>query len=209
MAMTGSTTAVRISSLLLAAVAVVGVSGCSEAPFLAGEQTPSSTPTPTATTPAKTEVVLNDLATGSAKRDLEAGNIELSIVYYSDLTMDKWTAEANKPVTLSLVASLKSNHGEKIYLSRVTATPAVTGPDGALAAPAPSVDSATVSPGYYVKSPYSYSTTFIVPAVDPAATSVTLSITYEMLLQTTKTSKAYSKQSASDTLTIAIAQPAE
>ena len=47
------------------------------------------------------------------------------------------------------------------------------------------------------------------PAVDPTATSITVSFTYELLLQTTRTSKAYSKQSASDTLTIAIAQPAE
>jgi len=208
MARTG-TTALRISSLLLAAVALVGVSGCSDAPFLAGEETSTPTPTATAVTPGKTEVVLNDLATGSAKRDLEAGNIALSIVYYSDLTMDKWTAAANKPITLSLKASLNKNNGEKVYLSRVTATPAVNGPAGALAAPAPSVDSATVSPGYFVKSPYSYSTTFIMPAVDPTATSITVSFTYELLLQTTRTSKAYSKQSASDTLTIAIAQPAE
>jgi len=208
MARTG-TTALRISSLLLAAVALVGVSGCSDAPFLAGEETATPTPTATPVTPGKTEVILNDLATGSAKRDLEAGNIALSIVYYSDLTMDKWTAEANKPITLSLKASLTKNNGEKVYLSRVTATPAVTGPAGALAAPAPSIDSATVSPGYFVKSPYSYSTTFIMPAVDPTATSITVSFTYELLLQTTRTSKAYSKQSASDTLTIAIAQPAE
>ena len=208
MARTG-TTALRISSLLLAAVALVGVSGCSDAPFLAGEETATPTPTATPVTPGKTEVILNDLATGSAKRDLEAGNIALSIVYYSDLTMDKWTAEANTPITLSLKASLTKNNGEKVYLSRVTATPAVTGPAGALAAPAPSIDSATVSPGYFVKSPYSYSTTFIMPAVDPTATSITVSFTYELLLQTTRTSKAYSKQSASDTLTIAIAQPAE
>ena len=84
---------------------------------------------------------------------------------------------------------------------------AVAGPAGALAAPAALVDTSTVSPGYYVKSPYSYSQTFVIPAVDPAATSVTLSINYEMLLQTSKNSKSYSKQTASDTLTVAIAQP--
>ena len=203
------TATIRYTSLLLAASLLAGLSGCSEAPFLANQPTSSVTPTPKATTPAEVEIIINDLSTGSAMHELQAGAIGLNIVYYSDLTMDKWTAEANKPVTLSLKAALNKNQGQKIYLSRVTATTAVAGPDGALPAPEPSVDSATVSPGYYVKAPYSYSTTFILPAVDPGATSITLSITYELLLQTTKTSKSYSKQTASDTLTIAIAQPAE
>jgi len=203
------TATLRYGSFLLAASLLAGLAGCSEAPFLSGQPTESSTPVPEATDPGEVEIIINDLSTGSAMHELEAGAIGLNVVYYSDLTMDKWTAEANKPVTLSLKADLGKDQGQKIYLSRVTATTAVAGPNGALAAPEPSVDSATVSPGYYVKNPYSYSTTFILPAVDPAATSVTLSITYELLLQTTKTSKSYSKQTASDTLTIAIAQPAE
>jgi len=208
MAVTG-TAATRVGAVLLALTALAGVSGCSEAPFLAGQSSAPPTPTATATAPAPVEVISNDLATGSAKRDLEAGNIELSIVYYSTLGMDKWTAEANKPVSFSLVAKLDKSRGEKIYLSRVSLTPAVAGPLGALTAPAPLVDTSTVTPGYYVKSPYSYSQTFVIPAVDPTATSVTLSINYEMLLQTSKNSNRYSKQTASDTLTIAIAQPPE
>ena len=203
------TTAVRFGAALLAVATLAGVSGCSEAPFLAGQSSAPATATPTAAAPAPIEVISNDLATGSAKRELAAGNIELSVVYYSTLSMDKWTAEANKPVSFSLVAKLAKSRGEKIYLSRVSLTPAVGGPAGALAAPAALVDTATVSPGYYVKSPYSYSQTFVLPAVDPAATSVTLSINYELLLQTSKNSNRYSKQTASDTLTIAIAQPAD
>ena len=199
--------AAKLGAVVLAAATVAGISGCSDAPFLAGQSSATPTPTPSATVPAPVQVISNDLATGSAKRDLEAGNIQLSIVYYSTLGMDKWTADANKPVSFSLVAKLAQSHGEKIYLSRVSLTPAVAGPAGTLAAPAALVDTSTVSPGYYVKSPYSYSQTFVIPAVDPAATSVTLSINYEMLLQTSKNSKSYSKQTASDTLTVAIAQP--
>ena len=206
MAMNGKS-AIRIGAMVLAASATIGISGCSEAPFLAGQETATSTPTPSVTAPAPVEVITNDLATGSTIRELEAGNIALSVTYYSTLSMDKWVAGAAKPVSFSMTASLNSDRGEKVYLSRVSLTPTVTGPDGALPAPAALVDSATVTPGYYLKDPYSYSQTFVVPAVDANATSVTLSLNYELLLQTTKTSKTYSKQSASDTLTIAIAQP--
>jgi hypothetical protein len=78
---------------------------------------------------------------------------------------------------------------------------------GGVSLPAPGAlsDQASVAPGYLVKSPYSYSQTFVLPAVDAAATEVTLSFTYELLLQTTPTSTAYAKQTATDTLTIAIA----
>jgi hypothetical protein len=99
----------------------------------------------------------------------------------------------------------RTDQGQGVYLSRVSVVVAVSGPQGQLDAPAPLSDQSTVSPGYDIKSPYSYSQTFILPAVDPTATSVTLSFTYELLIQTTPTSTAYAKQTASDQITIAIA----
>ncbi|MFX5602990.1 hypothetical protein ABTD90_20800, partial [Acinetobacter baumannii] len=56
-----------------------------------------------------------------------------------------------------------------------------------------------------VLSPYSYSQTFNVGEVPAEATFVTLQFTYEFLLQTTPTSSEFAKQTASDTLTVAIA----
>jgi hypothetical protein len=46
---------------------------------------------------------------------------------------------------------------------------------------------------------------FTIPAFDAAATSVSLTITYEMLLQTTPTSTQYAKQTATDDLSIVLA----
>lgn len=198
----------RMVPLAVMGLVVTGVlSGCGTAPW--AEPTASSTPTPTATTPAPIEVIVNDLATGSVQRSLTAGAIALGIDYYSTLTMDKWTADANKPLTFNLKGTLLSDAGQQIYLSRVTLVLGVNGPDGALPAPAAIGDLATVSPGYSIKDPYTYNQTFILPAVDQAATSLTLSFTYELLLQTTPTSTEYAKQTATDTLTIALAQTEE
>lgn len=188
-----------------AAVALVpALAGCGQSPLAA--TTPSATPTPEPTTPAPIEVVVNDLATGSLQRTLPAGAITLTADYYSTLTMDKWTAGANKPITFNVKGTLAGDAGQDIYLSKVSLLAAVSGPDGTLPAPPAISDSATVAPGYPMKDPYTYNQTFILPAVDPAATAITLSFTYELLLQTTPTSSEYAKQTASDTLTIAIAE---
>ena len=53
--------------------------------------------------------------------------------------------------------------------------------------------------------PYSYSQTFNVGEVPADATFVTLQFTFEFLVQTTPTSNEFAKQTASDTLTVAIA----
>jgi len=211
-AITGRTALRSGIAASLGLASVVVLSGCGTAPWdesrfntSTSTATPTSraTPTPTATiTP-----VVNELATGSAKHQLQAGNIALTIDYYSTLSMDEWTAEANKPLTFSLNGVLADDQGQNFYLSRVTLTPAVNGITGSLPAPAPLSDQASVAPGYYIKNPYSYSQTFIIPALDPDATSITVSFTYEILLQTAPGTGDYAKQTASDQLTIAIAQP--
>ncbi|MFB2599485.1 hypothetical protein ACEXQE_16960 [Herbiconiux sp. P17] len=206
----GRRTAVLTAVTVLTAALVTGLSGCGTAPwdqpgFNTASATPtkSSTPTPTATiTP-----IVNELATGSTQHELKAGDISLTVTYYSTLSMDQWTAEANKPLSFSMSGKLGTDQGQKIYLSRVSLTPAVNGPKGSLPAPAPLTDQASVAPGYLVKDPYSYSQTFVLPALDPAATSVTLSFTYEILLQSAPDSTDYAKQTATDHLTVAIAHP--
>jgi hypothetical protein len=183
----------------VALASALALSGCGAAPFLGD---PSASPTPTSGAITSVE---NDLATGSVTRDLTAGNIGIAVNYWSDLPMDEWTAGANKPLNLSLSATLANDEGQRVYLSQVSVVAAVTGPEGALASPASLVDQASVAPGYQVKAPYSYSQSFVLPALDPAATSISLAITYELLLQTTPTSAEFAKQTATDLLTIAIA----
>ncbi|MBC7724481.1 MAG: hypothetical protein H7146_07005 [Burkholderiaceae bacterium] len=191
----------RVGRGILVAAMVAGLAGCSGTWGLAAPVA-SASPSPSAIV-----AIVNDLAAGSTTRELTVGNIGLSADYYSTLAMDQWTAAANKPLTFSLLGSLVGDEGQGIYLSRVTVAMAVTGPDGPLPAPAPLTDQTTITPGYLVKSPYTYSQTFILPAVDAAATSIALSFTYELLLQTTPTSTQYAKQTATDLLTIAIAAP--
>ncbi|CAD6006782.1 hypothetical protein [Agreia sp. COWG] len=198
-----------IATAALGAALVLSLSGCGTAPWAAGTGTSTSaTPTKTGTpTPQATITsVVNELATGSAQHQLVAGDAALTANYWSTLSMDQWTASANKPISFSLIGALGTDQGQGVYLSRVSVVVAVSGPTGSLDALAPLSDQASVSPGYDIKSPYSYSQTFILPAIDPAATSVTLSFTYELLIQTTPTSSTYAKQTASDQLTIAIAE---
>jgi hypothetical protein len=198
-----------VATAALGSALVLTLSGCGTAPWATGTTsaaTSTKTATPTPTPQATITSIVNELATGSAQHQLQAGDAALTANYWSTLSMDQWTAEANKPISFSLIAALGTDQGQGVYLSRVSVVVAVEGPTGSLDAPAPLSDQASVAPGYDIKSPYSYSQTFILPAVDPTATSVTLSFTYELLIQTTPTSGTYAKQTASDQITIAIAE---
>ncbi|MFF2371060.1 hypothetical protein [Agromyces sp. NPDC058110] len=197
----------RLAAVGVIAAAAFGLAGCSAPPWLTGgTASPSPSPTPSATSTAAP--VQNDLAAGALTRTIEVGAITLTIDYWSTLSMDLWTAAANKPLSFSVHGTVTPADGQKIYLAKVTATPVVGGGDGeALPAPDPIVDQASVAPGYLVLDPYSYSQTFIVPPVDGAATSLELTMKFELLLQSTPTSTDYAKQTAVDTLSIAIAPP--
>jgi hypothetical protein len=209
--MTRMTRRKPVLAAAVAAVLALGLSGCGTAPWATGtttgatgaSKTPASSATPT---PVPTiESVVNELASGSAQHQLVAGDVAITANYWSTLSMDQWTASASKPINFSLIGALGTDDGQGVYLSRVTLEAAVSGAKGALPSPPPLTDQASVAPGYDMKSPYSYSQRFVLPALDPAATSVTLSFTYEVLIQTTPTSSAYAKQTAGDQLTIAIA----
>jgi hypothetical protein len=203
----------RIRRMVTAAAAsiavVLSLAACGTPPWEANaSRTPSPTLTATAPTPtpeATVETVVNELASGSTQRVLTAGNITLTVDYWSTLSMDQWTADANKPLSFSAVAELEGGDN-RIYLSKVSIVTAVRGAAGQLPSPDPLADNANVAPGYFISSPYSYSQSFVLPGIDPAAEFVQLTVTYELLLQTTPTSSEYAKQTATDTLTIAIAQ---
>ncbi|HEV7950794.1 MAG TPA: hypothetical protein VGP24_13595 [Glaciihabitans sp.] len=153
------------------------------------------------------EIIENDLANGSTQHTVSAGNIALAIDYYSTLPMDQWTADANKPLTINVSGTLTGDDGQKMYLTKTSVLAQVTGPTGTLPAPEPIADVSTLGVGYPMKAPNTYTQIFVLPALDPAATSIVLSLTYELLLETTPTSGEYARQTASDTLTIAIAAP--
>lgn len=198
---------VRRHRVLAAAVGTAAATallvGCGPAPWEVPGASSTPTPTSSATVPAP---VPNDLSTGATQRQLQAGAVAATVDYWSDLSMDRWTATAVKPVSISMITTITPSDGQKVYLQRATmiAVPGSATQD--LDALSPQVDQSTVSPGYLVLSPYSYSQTFNVGPVPEDATHVTLQFTYDYLVQTTPTSSEYAKQTATDSLTVAIAQ---
>jgi len=120
--------------------------------------------------------------------------------------MDRWTADAVKPISLSMVTTVTPNDGQKVYLQKASMTAVPANSSQTFEALSAQVDEATVTPGYLVLSPYSYSQTFNVGAVPAEATYVTLQFQYDYLVQTTPTSSEFAKQTATDTLTVAITQ---
>lgn len=190
---------------VIASLGVVGalvLTGCGPAPWTVDD--PEATPSASATVAPP---VPNDLSSGSTQRELVAGAVTAKVDYWSTLSMDRWTAGAVKPISVSLVTNVTPDDGQKVYLQKATVTAVGAAGDRALAPLDPQTDAAIVAPGYLVLAPYSYSQTFNVGPVDEKATSVSLQITFDFLVQTTPTSAEYAKQTATDTLTVAIAQP--
>lgn len=186
-----------IAGLLIAASAVVG---CGPAPWTEGQG--EATPTPTASIAPP---VPNDLSSGSTERELTAGAVVAQVDYWSTLSMDRWTADAVKPISISLITTVTPDDGQKVYLQRASMIAIPANADKTFGPLEAQVDAATVSPGYLVLSPYSYSQTFNIGPVDPEATHVTVQFTYDFLVQTTPKSSEFAKQTATDTVTVAIA----
>lgn len=193
-----------------ASVLCLALAGCGTPPWQQGSTaaTPASTPTATtgsASPTAKPVKVRNDLAKGSARHHLGAGGLEISVDYWSTLDMASWTSQATKPLNLSMTADFMDGSPQDIFLSSLTVTVDVRGPQGALSSPQPLMDRAPVTPGYLVTSPNAYVQVFNLPKVEDGASSLTLNLTYEVLAQSAPKSKKYLKQSTSDSLVIALA----
>ncbi|WP_127474133.1 hypothetical protein [Microbacterium sulfonylureivorans] len=189
----------RTRLLALGAAVTVALVGCGPAPWTAE---PSGSPSTSGT--AVPTPVPNDLSSGATQRELVAGAVTATVDYWSTLSMDKWTADAVKPVSLNMTTVVSPADGQKVYLQKATMTAVPSSATGTLPALEPQVDSSTVSPGYLVLSPYSYSQTFNVGPLPEETVSVTLQFAYDFLVQTTPTSKEYAKQTATDSLTIAV-----
>jgi hypothetical protein len=174
----------------------------SRTPSITPKPKPKPTPTPTAEAP---EPFPNDLRKGSLKRRLTAGNVEVSINYWSTLDMAGWTPGASKPLNLSASAAFTDDSEQDIYLSEAkVAIDAVDADDQAKAVD-PLVDKAKVDPGYLITAPTSYGQVFTLPAVPAGSRGLVLTITYELLVQTAPDVKRYSRQAAVDRLEIALA----
>lgn len=190
----------RMLAVTTAALLSLGLAGCGAPPWSGG---PTGSPSSSAS--AVPTPVANDLSTGSTQRALTAGAVAATVDYWSDLSMDQWTASAFKPVTLSMITTVTPNDGQRVYLQKATMIAVPGNGAGSMSPLAAQVDQATTAPGYLVLDPYSYSQVFTVGAVPEDATFVTLQFQYDFLVQTTPTSSEYAKQTATDSLTVAIA----
>lgn len=188
-----------------AAAAAALLAGCGPAPWDLPGADASTSPSSSATVSAAPQPVSNDLSSGSTERELQAGSVAATVNYWSTLSMDRWTAAALKPVSLSMKTSVTPADGQQVYLQRASMIAVPISADRTFPPLTAQIDQATVTPGYPVLDPYSYSQTFNVGEVPDAATSVQLQFTFEYLVQTTPTSSEYAKQTATDTLTVAIA----
>src|SRR6478609_9050801 len=155
--------------VLISALAVTALAGCGPAPW-----DPAGGGTPTASSTAVPTPVPNDLSGGATQRTLTAGAVTATIDYWSTLAMDKWTATAIKPVSISMTTTVTPDDGHKVYLQRASMTAVPANAGGSLPALDIQADNATVAPGYLVLDPYSYSQTFNVGPVPAEATYVTL-----------------------------------
>lgn len=194
------TAARRIIVTTVMLTASIALLGCGPAPWTLEQPEASRTPSATVAPP-----VPNDLSGGSTERELTAGAVAAQVDYWSTLSMGQWTAASVKPISISLMTTITPDDGQKVYLQKASMLAIPANAEETFAPLEVQLDASSVAPGYLVLSPYSYSQTFNVGPVDEAATYVSVQFTYDFLVQTTSTSHEYAKQTATDTVTVAIA----
>lgn len=133
------------------------------------------------------------------------GSLTVDVQYNTRLSVDQWQPERSKPLHVSLTAVNKKKEGQKIYLSRLTGT--ITAYDEAdqVGDSRTVSDTANISPGFIVTFPNTYNQSLALPPVDSSATTMTLDLTYELVLEVDKTKQGnrdFSKQVATDTIVV-------
>lgn len=149
----------------------------------------------------------NDFARLPLKRALRAGPLTVNVEYTTPLPVKNWRSGVSKPIQVTLTAVNKRKGGQKIYLSKATATLTSYDQDGPVDGPRTIVDNTNINPGFIVTFPNTYNQTFSLPALDESAIRVTIDFTYELAQQVEKDSKGnrdFAKQVATDTVTVPI-----
>jgi hypothetical protein len=211
----------RVRSVSAAAVLVTGtllLSGCTlpdvasmspDLPKKHAAAAPQATATPSATpaasraaapvpapvtaAPVTTHVDRGDLAAGSLTRKLQAGSRTLVIDYWTDTAPSAITATA--PTVLQMSAHIEDGDADHaVKVSRFVANL-----DDGTATTTLSDDRGE----FVVTPPYSYGTALTVRATNPAATSASLSVEFDLLIETAPGSGAYFRQTVLDTIRIA------
>lgn len=202
-------------SSTVALVLLGGLGACSKAEPTGPTTTPgrqtaySVTPSPV---PSKSSApapspVKNDLEELPLRRTLNAGPVTAAVSYQTGLALTEWRALTTKPLLVTFSASNRDKRSQKIYLTKVTMNVTAYDESGQLDVPQTIVDSASLQPGFIVKSPNSYNQNFDIPAVDRAAVRITIDMTYELLLEVNRGAEGerdLAKQVATDKLSVPI-----
>jgi hypothetical protein len=141
---------------------------------------------------AQPKLVRGALAAGSTVHVLAAGSQNLVVNYWTTQNVGTWKADMSVPIQLSAhIENADLKH--TILVSRFHATFA----DNA-STNVPTVGSDTGS--FAITPPFSYSGAMTIPAVSAKTTSATVSIEFDLLIETAPKSGVYFRQTVLDTL---------
>ena len=154
---------------------------------------PSASATVAATKAAVTlGVPGGDLSNGSLTRSLDAGSRKLVINYWTDQDPAQWTA--TRSTVISLAAHIEN--GDKNHAVLVSDFKATLDDGSGVTTLADDKGAFTLTP------PYAYSSAIVVRTPHPGATSATLILEYDLIIQTAPNTMAYFRQTVIDTLHI-------
>lgn len=174
----------------------------------AAARTPSpSTATPTVAPPTEAAALAaapdipvrapGELDVGSTTHVLAAGERQLVVDWWTDEQATAWLAGDTK--TLQLSAHLEGGDADDELLVLVTRYTAVLD-DGVTRT---QVDEDTGE--FVIQAPYTYGTVLTLPASDAASSALTVSVQFDLLVETEPDSQRYFRQTVLDSLVLPLA----
>jgi hypothetical protein len=158
--------------------------------------TPATTPAAVAAAPSTPARPAGDLDSGSLTRTLPTGDRTVVIDYWTADQAATWTAEDDK--TVQLAAHVEGGDGDtEVLVTRFAATT----DDGATRALA-----AEDRGEFALTPPFSYTTALTLPGAPSSTDALTLSVQFDLLVETEPGSERYFRQTVLDTLELPLLQ---
>jgi hypothetical protein len=169
---------------------------------LVGETTsaPASAPSPAASASATADAqavklpvrASGPLDTGTVTHRLKQGNFSVKVTYWTSDNAKVYTAESLKTINVAAhIEDAGSTHRLTVSTFQVTQD------DGVKRATV-----ATDNGKFDVTPPFPYNTVVTLPAATPGATTLTLTVRLDLLVETGEKSDSYYRSTALDTLTL-------
>lgn len=198
----------RAAALTLGSALLAGLTGCdwpdvsmspaigAEATRAADETAADGTPAPAAATPSGPARPTGDLDTGSLTRSLPAGDRTVVVDYWTAGQAATWTAADDK--TIQLAAHVEGGDADtELLVTRFVATV----DDGATRTVV-----AEDRGEFALMPPFSYGTALTLTDAAPAAAALSLSVQFDLLVETERGSGRYFRQTVLDTLELPLLQ---